>query len=235
VLDAGTGLRRFGLSLSPRDLPGEHVVLLSHLHGDHLAGLPFFAPLYHPAAVVRVLGPDQPTASLQQVLDRLLDPAVWPMPRRSALETTAVGPGRFEAAGFVVQAGRLAHPGVTLGYRVETPSGRIVSYVTDNELAAVHPSERQELVQLVTGSDVLIHDATWPDALLADRAGWGHSSAGEAAALAADAGCRMGVLFHHDPDADDSAIDRQVEVARQRIGGGPTEVVAAADGLVLEL
>jgi hypothetical protein len=42
-------------------------------------------------------------------------------------------------------------------------------------------------------------------------------------------------LFHHDPDADDSAIDRQVEVARQRIGGGPTEVVAAADGLVLEL
>lgn len=236
VLDAGTGLRRLGRSLTPQALPGEHVVLLSHLHGDHLAGLPFFAPLYHPAAVVRVLGPDQPTASLQQVLDRLMDPAVWPIPRRGVLETMAVGPGRFEAAGFAVQAGRLAHPGVTLGYRVVTPSGRIVSYVTDNELAALHPSGRQELVQLVTGSDVLIHDAAWPDALLPDRAGWGHSSAGDAAALAADAGCRMVVLFHHDPDADDSAIDRQVEAARQRIGGGgPREVVAAADGLILEL
>lgn len=236
VLDAGTGLRRHGRALAPQELAGEHVVLLSHLHGDHLAGLPFFAPLYHPEAVVRVLGPDQPTASLQQVLDRLLDPAVWPMPRRGTLATMAVGPGRLEVAGFEVRAGRLAHAGVTLGYRIETPSGRIVSYVTDNELAALHPSGRQELVQLVAGSDVLIHDAAWPDALLPDRAGWGHSSAGEAAALAADAGCRMVVLFHHDPDADDLAIDRQLEAARRRIGGGvPTDVVAAADGLVLEL
>ncbi len=236
VLDAGTGLRWHGRSLAAQELPGEHVILLSHLHGDHLAGLPFFAPLYHPEATVRVLGPDQPTASLQEVLDRLLDPAVWPMARRGVLEATAVGPGRFMAAGFAVRAGRLAHAGVTLGYRVETPAGRIVSYVTDNELAALHPSGRQELVQLVTGSDVLIHDAAWPDALLPDRAGWGHSSAGEAAALGADAGCRTVVLFHHDPDADDPAIDRQLEAARRRIGDGvPTVVVAAADGLILEL
>lgn len=235
VLDAGTGLRRYGRSLTPELMGGEHLLLLSHLHLDHLAGFPFFPPLYHPGATVRVLGPDQPSASVGQVLERLLDPALWPLPRLGQLVVQPVTAGRFEAGGFTVRAVQLAHGGVTLGYRIETPAGRIVSYVTDNELAGMHPSERHELVQLVAHSHVLIHDAAWPDALLPDRAGWGHSSGGEAVALGIDAGCATVVLFHHDPDADDAALDRQLAAARTKViaPGGP-EVAAAADGLILE-
>jgi phosphoribosyl 1,2-cyclic phosphodiesterase len=44
VLDAGTGIRELGLRLANRPPASIHL-LLTHLHLDHLAGLPFFAPL----------------------------------------------------------------------------------------------------------------------------------------------------------------------------------------------
>jgi len=236
ILDAGTGLRALGQALPAEGTAGEHAILLSHLHWDHIAGLPFFPPLYDPAATVRILGPDQDSAPVSRVVERLLDPAVWPLPVRARLEPAGVLEGAFEVAGFTVGSARLAHPGRTLGYRIQAGAGPIVSYVTDNEVAAMHPAQRHELVQLVAGSDVLIHDATWADALLPDRAGWGHSSAGEAVALGVEAGCRTVVLFHHDPDAGDDALDRVLAEAREQADrqGGP-DVIAASDGLCLEI
>lgn len=236
ILDAGTGLRALGRAMPPGSTAGGHTILLSHLHWDHIAGLPFFPPLYDPAATVRILGPDQPTATVGGVVERLLDPAVWPLPVRARLDTAGVPEGAFQVAGFAIGAAGLAHPGRTLGYRIQAAAGPIVSYVTDNEVAAMHPAQRRELVQLVAGSDVLIHDATWPDALLPDRAGWGHSSAGEAVALGIEAGCRTVVLFHHDPDAGDDALDRLLAGAREQADrqGGP-DVIAASDGLCLEI
>jgi hypothetical protein len=55
-------------------------------------------------------------------------------------------------------------------------------------------------------------------------------------ALGLDAGCRTVVLFHHDPDAADDALDRRLDLARGRAGPqGGLLVLAAADGLSLEL
>lgn len=236
VLDAGSGIRAYGRALLPGAPPPRHTILLSHLHWDHLCGLPFYPPLYASGATVEVLGPDQPTATLREVLAGLFAPAVWPIPIAATLIPTAVGPGEFAAGGFAVRAVPLAHAGLALGYRIRCPSGAIVSYVTDNELAAMHPAQRQALVQMVAGSDVLIHDATWTDGLLPSRSGWGHSSAGEVVALGLDARCRTVLLFHHDPDADDASLDRHLAEARRLAGGtGDLRVLAAADGMVLDL
>ena len=45
VLDAGTGLRRLGNELASKGNV-DVTLLLSHVHWDHIQGLPFFAPLY---------------------------------------------------------------------------------------------------------------------------------------------------------------------------------------------
>lgn len=236
ILDAGSGIRRLGQSLPPGGSGSGHTILLSHLHWDHIAGLPFFPPLYDPGAAVAILGPDQPSATVHSVVAGLVAPAVWPIEPRADLSITAIAAGGMTVAGFEVLAFPLAHAGRALGYRITCPSGLIVSYVTDNELAAMHPAQRQALVQAVVGSDVLIHDATWTDDILPQRAGWGHSSATEAATLGLDAGCATVVLFHHDPDADDAALGRQLDAARDRVAtsGGP-RIVVAADGLILDL
>lgn len=235
VLDAGSGLRQYAKRLEPPVPASHHVILLSHTHWDHICGLPFFLPLYEASATVTVLGPDQPSATLETIVRGLLAPATWPLPPACDLEVLGLSGPDFNAAGFAVRSCRTAHAGVALGYRVETESGRSVSYVTDNELAAMHPEGRRELVHLVAGSDVLVHDATWADAVAGDRGGWGHSSVAEAVALGMEAGCRTVVLFHHDPDADDASLDRNLAAAERLADGSSTRVIMARDGMTLEL
>ena len=50
ILDAGTGIRNLGLAL--RSTEGPIHVLLTHLHLDHIQGLMFFAPAFHPDAEI---------------------------------------------------------------------------------------------------------------------------------------------------------------------------------------
>ena len=61
---------------------------------------------------------------------------------------------------------------------------------------------------LVSGADLLIHDAQYADHEYADHVGWGHSSIGHAIALADQAGVGHLVAFHHDPAHDDATLDR---------------------------
>jgi ribonuclease BN (tRNA processing enzyme) len=69
------------------------------------------------------------------------------------------------------------------------------------------------------------------------RCGWGHSTPREAVGLAAEAGCRRLILFHHEPEHDDDALDRLLEDTRShasRTAPG-LEVAAAAEGMELPL
>ncbi|MGE5231699.1 MAG: MBL fold metallo-hydrolase, partial [Deltaproteobacteria bacterium] len=72
---------------------------------------------------------------------------------------------------------------------------------------------------------------------IASRAGWGHSTPGQAVDLAAEAGCRRLVLFHHDPENDDDAVDALVRDARAcaALRSPGLEVEAASEGRRLSL
>ncbi|MBF0171579.1 MAG: MBL fold metallo-hydrolase, partial [Nitrospinae bacterium] len=49
VLDAGTGIRKLGMSLMKKQEQNQIYLFLSHTHWDHIQGLPFFIPLIAPA------------------------------------------------------------------------------------------------------------------------------------------------------------------------------------------
>jgi len=53
ILDAGTGLRVLGDERMAKG-PRHSTILLSHLHWDHVAGLPFFTPIYVPGHRVEI-------------------------------------------------------------------------------------------------------------------------------------------------------------------------------------
>jgi len=138
---------------------------------------------------------------------------------------------------------KLRHPGTTLGFRL-TPAagGQSMAYLTDNELGpggnyATAASWRKELVGFLAGVDLLIHDAMYTPQELSAHRGWGHSSYEEAVALAAEAGAKRLVLFHHEPEHTDETMDGLVAAARQAAmtRGAPSEVLAAQEGMKLTL
>jgi DNA-binding response OmpR family regulator len=54
-------------------------------------------------------------------------------------------------------------------------------------------------------------------------------------ATARQAGARRLALFHHDPLRDDGALDRLIVAARARAAGSPFDVLAASEGLVIDV
>src|SRR5690606_6887809 len=211
-------------------------ILLSHTHWDHIQGLPFFQPLNTRGNSVRIYGAAQAGVPLEEILDRQMDPVVFPVPLKALaadLQITEVTGGTFEIDGFLVEAFRLRHPGTTLGYKlVPVKGGKTMAYLTDNELGSggsydVPDDWRPQLVRFLRGVDTLIHDGMYSEAMIESRAGWGHSTPEQAVALAWEAGVRRLVLFHHEPEHDDGAVDALVIGAR-------SFAAARAPGLVVE-
>ncbi|MEO8226232.1 MAG: MBL fold metallo-hydrolase [Gemmatimonadota bacterium] len=248
ILDAGSGLRGLGHELmqSPGRAPLRADLLVSHTHWDHIQGIPFFKPLSAKDTSLCIYGAAQDGVSLEEILGHQMDPMVFPVPLKAlaaSIRVQNIEPGRFQIDGFRVDAFRLRHPGTTLGYRLmPVDGGAEFAYLTDNELGAggtyVLPDGwRQSLVDSLTGVDTLVHDAMYSESMIDARAGWGHSTPTEAIDLAAAAGCRRLVLFHHEPEHDDIAIDAMLDAARRYARQtAPTLVVdAAAEGTTISL
>ena len=71
LLDLGTGLAGFGRQVPPRErFTG--TALVTHLHFDHVLGLPFFEPSNRPGARLEIYGPPQATGGLAEAFAELM-------------------------------------------------------------------------------------------------------------------------------------------------------------------
>jgi phosphoribosyl 1,2-cyclic phosphodiesterase len=238
VLDAGTGLRNLTRHLDGRPFVG--TILLGHLHWDHTHGLPFFAAGNEAGSEITVVMPGQDQGDAERILERAFSPPhfpVTPSQMRGRWRVLSHEPGESRVEGFSVLAAEIPHKGGrTFGYRV-TDGGGTLAYLSDHSpiaagegpdgLGAYHDSA----LALARGVDVLVHDAQHTATEFAATRLLGHSSVEYAVGLAEAAGARTLVLFHHDPARTDDEIDALV-VAHS---GGSLEVIAAAEGLTIDL
>jgi phosphoribosyl 1,2-cyclic phosphodiesterase len=209
ILDAGSGIRALGNELDEIRVD----ILLSHLHMDHVQGLPFFKPLLDPEVEVHIWGPISTTQTLRERLARYLSPPLFPVRVRDLpnVEFHDVLPSEFVIGSLNITAELITHPGVTLGYRIEE-SGRTLAYLPDHEPALGIPQfplepEWTSGFSLVEGVDVMIHDAQYTKEEYEPRTGWGHTSFTQLARFAELAGPKQVVTFHHDPAHDDDFLD----------------------------
>lgn len=234
VLDAGTGLRELGMTLANNGhAPVSLDLFISHLHWDHIQGIPFFRPAYDGRTSLRIHAPAHPRP-LRELLGLGMDDPFFPVdldaiPAR--LETDELESGAERRAGpFRVRGARLHHPAPALAYRIEA-DGRSLVYATDTE--DPFSGAENPVVPLAAGADLLIHDAQFQDDDY--KHGWGHSTVATAVEVAVRACARRLVLYHHDPDRTDDALDRigadAQRLARQR--GSATEVLVAYEGMEL--
>jgi ribonuclease BN (tRNA processing enzyme) len=233
--DLGTGVRYYGLEQDRDGEPFRGTCLLSHLHWDHVQGLPFFSPLRHEASELVIYTPSQsdgrPSAA---VLEETICPPLFPIGLHAfpGAITIRDAPERFAVGGYQVESRPVPHVGETNGYRV-THGGASVAYVCDHQQPGASLRVDDRVQELCAGVDLLIHDAQYTPSEFAAKSTWGHCTVEYAVWLAAQVGARRLALFHHDPDRDDDLLDRLAADARSCGTSMGVEVFAAAEGVTV--
>ena len=241
VLDAGTGIRRFAKTI-PASVHRVDV-LLTHLHMDHILGLGFFSPLYRADVEVHIWGPASTTQNLQSRLKRYLSPPLFPVRLNELpckLVFHEVPRGDADIGEFRVCSALVCHPGPTVGYRITSPEGRVLTYLPDHEPALgvlqfpALPRAWTSGGTLAVDADLLIHDSQYSAAEYACHCGWGHSSIDQTLDFGTLTAVKQLVTFHHDPEHTDQDLDRLLTLAVEK-AKPDYPVTPGIEGTVFEL
>lgn len=230
IIDAGTGIRQLGNRIM-RESGGRAGVihlLLTHFHWDHIQGLPFFAPLYHPGTEVHIYS-TEPVERLKQFLGGQMVSPYFPvrLPESGNVFHTMPAEG-MKIGDIHVTPFPLRHSDKVSGYRLDSPEGSVV-YGSDHEHGV--PEYDEGLVRASEQADLLIYDSHYTPEEYPQRVGWGHSTWLEATRVACAAHVNRLILFHHAPDRDDAQMKRVVTQARRHF----KDVAAAREGWQIQL
>ena len=210
VLDAGTGMRALGNQLLKRGSNKPVHLLLSHTHWDHVMGLPFFAPLYdkNNHLLVYPLANEAQERFQRNIFDDIHFPvSVNDIP--SKVEFARPEGDVWHVGSAKVRRIQLNHPGGAQGFRIDDEDGSSMAYLTDNEMTATRPLvTADDLARFADGVNLLIHDSQYVPSDMPHKRGFGHSLVSDVLELGQFAKPNDLVLFHHDPDRSDDALDQ---------------------------
>ncbi|MCB2186631.1 MAG: MBL fold metallo-hydrolase [Deltaproteobacteria bacterium] len=236
ILDAGSGLRLLGRRLIDNRV-GDLVLLLTHLHWDHVMGFPFFEPAYRAGVRIRLGGFERALQGLERMFDSGGCDGCFPvqfsqLAARIDLDPELCQPS-FPLGEARVNLLPLNHPQGSVGLRVEE-NGKSLVFITDHELTGHGRPGLEETARFAEDADILVHDAQYVPEELLHRRGWGHSDWRSVVELARRAGVGRLVLTHHDPGRTDTEVAELARLAQEAAGPGLL-VEAAWEGLALEL
>ena len=208
----------------------------SHLHWDHIQGLPFFAPVAGGGGVGRRLRPASRRAARSTRCSR----GVMSTPYFPIRPDQLRGEVAFHAAGHDDFAVERRQGAVALGpahrpdARVPGRARRRVGRVPLRPRPGLPPTTPttscpQDVLELCDGVDLLDpRRAAHQPRSTSSKRHWGHCTIDYAVHVGREAGARELALFHHCPSHGDDAIDEILRDARDlsaRIGG--PRVIAA--------
>lgn len=215
-IDAGSGLAntpQIGAELQARK---PMHIFLTHLHLDHLIGLPAFEPLYDQHQTIHIYGSSQEHGAWRNHLHSILNPPFWPIPVNDMQATIQFHDLSYRAdelrlGDITMQWQPIPHTGDCVSYRINT-SHRSICIATDHEPT---PESMTSFRKFAKGADVFVHDAQYTPAEYVAKRGWGHTTWETASRIAADAGVAQLLLTHHDANREDREIDSFVLHARE--------------------
>ncbi len=248
-VDMGSGLREAGTFYMAKGTKEFHI-FLTHMHWDHVMGLPFFVPVHVPGHTIKIyhvhrnapehvkinfngvnfpLTWEQLGGKIEFVQMKLYEPV--------QIGTVAITP-------FV-----LDHPGGCFGYRFDA-DGKSCVIGVDGEFKRMTPKDLGKDLVYYQNLDLLVFDAQYEIAELASRFDWGHSSPNIGVDLALREVIKTLVFTHHDPWATPAKLRKMHKAATdycrsqlrafkepwQACGqpGGP-RLLSAWDGFVIDL
>jgi ribonuclease BN (tRNA processing enzyme) len=227
IFDAGTGIIQAGHYLSQRpEGSGKIHLFLSHLHVDHIQGLPFFKPLYNPQVEVIIHCPESEGSSFRQAIEALFLPPYSPITlngikARLSFQPLAPGPEQnsiqLDPDIVVSHVKHDSHPRLGVIIYQIAQGGRRVVYSTDVESPDGFDSA---ISHFIAGADILIHDSQYLDSDYINagnsKKGYGHSTVSMAVRNAGKCGVKKLFLFHFDPEYPDEKLEKMLIQARQK-------------------
>ncbi len=237
ILDAGSGIRELGLALAKeRPRPDSFTLLFSHLHWDHIQGLPFFGPAYDPSARIDFYAP---IPNFEAALREQMKAPFFPVPMdvMGAKKRFYELDSALRLEGATINWRRMNHPGSSFAYAVSEGLKRFV-YATDTELSSDDFLRKDENAAFFGGADLLVLDSQYTLGEAIEKYSWGHTAFSLAADFASNWGIRKLVLFHHDPTYDDRKLHGILQSAHWYIDHMSikgVEVMLATEGTEITL
>jgi phosphoribosyl 1,2-cyclic phosphodiesterase len=253
ILDAGTGIRNFGLDIrdeigNPENQLSLHL-FLSHTHWDHIQGLPFFQPAYNKETTLTIYGSPYKENFLASVLKGQMDKEYFPV----SMSVFSADIRIREMSEEIIHLGELTiewqeqiyHPGGSVRYGLQVGGKKIV-YATDVELNRIFQGESREddakalareYLEFVHNADLLIADGQFTEEEYSSKVGWGHSSIPLLLDVAYEAQVKQLAIFHHDPQHSDKFLDELWMENRSKFLSTykKMDIFWAREGLTLEI
>lgn len=257
IFDGGSGLLPLGKEITDKEISGKTFhIFFSHLHYDHIQGIPFFGPAYDPSNQIVFHGGHK---AIQKALEDQMHPPFFPISFdafKAKISYETHSPGEIiSVCEAKISLYEQNHPGVSYGYRIDQGEKSVV-YSTDAEHPCQAHGKAYPFLNFIQDTDLLIFDAPYThDQSISIRENWGHSSNIMGVELAARGKVKNLALFHHDPVSTDRDLDdflshtkkfldrSKLAVCETQPGipGSPSQrshphnVIVAYDGLVFEV
>ena len=180
LCDLGSGARPLGQQVLARhgaQTPNRFHIFLSHVHWDHIMGLPLFTPAYIPGNELCIYGCHR---DLEAALRRQHGAPSFPVEFDQLGATikfiTLTPDTTHNIAGLKVTPILQLHAGDSYGYRFEYDQ-HIAVYSTDSEHKFDAPEATDRFIDFFRDADVVVFDAMYSFAeAVSIKEDWGHSS-----------------------------------------------------------
>ncbi|AEF85922.1 metallo-beta-lactamase family protein [Treponema primitia ZAS-2] len=213
VFDCGSGLRELGNAVAgEQPKPLHYDILLSHLHWDHLQGLPFFGPAYDPAVSLDFYSPMN---NLENALNVQMSSPYFPvhMQAMGSRKDFHLLEGPIELGDMAISYFKNNHPGNSYSFLVNDGKHRFI-YATDTELSPADFIKNEQNAAFFENADMIVLDSQYTLGEAIQKYNWGHSAFSMGVDFAANWGIKHLVLFHHDPTYDDRKLFNILQSAR---------------------
>ncbi len=213
-VDMGTGLAEASSSVMAQGRT-EFIIFLTHMHWDHIMGLPFFVPLYIPGSKITIyhVHPGAPDAVKIQ-FNGVNFPVKWDQLGATVEFKHIKLYEKVRFDGMEVSTFALDHPGGAFGYRFDA-DGYSLAIGVDGEYKRITAKDLGKDLPAYQNLDLLVFDGQYEMDELASRYDWGHCSPPIGVDLAMREGIRNIIITHHDPRATEEKSQRMLAQARQ--------------------
>ncbi len=239
IIDAGSGLRGLGSSLSERgEKVNEFHIFFTHFHWDHLQGLPFFAPVvFTPGNKLFFYSPED---DLELILKGQMRQPYFPITMEmmnAELNFIKLEGTEMALGSTLIKWKAMRHPGGCYAYKI-TENKKSLIFATDSEITLDDFKRVEENSSFFEKVDLLILDAQYTLGEAIEKYDWGHTSYSMAIDFATEWGIKALALFHHEPNYNDRKIYSILNSAEwylARLSDKKLKLFTAVEGLEINL